>query len=130
MRDATDLPIQASSMWGQMPAARARTARGRQLQDVRAAARTQCQDRRRRVLAHEWARERLCALFGYRDAAQWNGYVPPRSLPADDRGAQLARPNEEPLRLALVQLIKDVHHFEETGELPQEPADAEQLTIS
>jgi hypothetical protein len=111
-----ETPVQAGSLWGSTPPAKGPW--GRELQRIRAEAQQQAQQRRARVLAHDWARARLCELFGYKAAEQWNGYVPPRADPAPDRGAQLARPNTAPQRAALVQLLRDVAHFDTTGEMP------------
>lgn len=57
--------------------------------------------RRDRVLAHDWARRRLCHIFSYARPEQWNGYVPP----ARDEHGQL---NKSPYRRALIELLADV----------------------
>lgn len=118
-----DIPQLASTAWGKTPVAK--TARGRELARVQAEARRQCQARRERVLKHEWAQKRLCKIFGYKQATQWNGYIPPRADPLPDTGHQVAKPNTSPFRAALNQLLKDVKHFEETGELPAYATEAE-----
>ncbi len=113
-----DIPQRASTAWGKTAAVGARTARGRELIAILAESRRQAAARRDRVLRHDWATKRLCVIFGYKQATQWSGYVPPRSDPADDHGPQLSRPNTSPHRAALVQLLRDIKQFEDTGELP------------
>lgn len=112
-----DIPQLASTAWGKTPAV-AKSARGRELLRIQAEAKRQCVARRERVLKHHWAAKRLCAVFGYKSATQWNGYVPPRADPLPDTGHQVAKPNTSEHRTALMQLLKDVQRFEETGELP------------
>jgi hypothetical protein len=123
----TTVPPRASSVWGATPTARG--TRGQQLREIRAAARQQAEQRRARVLAHEWACIRLCEIFGYTAATQWNGYVPPKADPLPDRGPQVALPNPSPHRGALVQLLRDVAHFDATGEMPV-TLEAVQLAIT
>lgn len=125
-------PARASSVWLGMPCINGPKGaeRLRELVPMLHAAQAQREERRARVLAHPWARARLCHIFGYKKAGNWNGYVPPRSDPAEDKGNQLARPNTSPQRAALVQLLRDVQHFEETGELPAAAVmDTEQLAL-
>lgn len=112
-----DVPQLASTAWGKTPAV-ARTARGRQVQALQAEARQKCHTRRERLLKHEWAQKRLCAIFGYKNAAQWNGYLPPATDPLPATGAQIAKPNTSPHRASLVRLLNDIVHFEKTGQLP------------
>jgi len=112
-----DIPQRASTAWGKTPGL-ARTARGRELIAILAESGRQCAARREHLFKHEWAKKRLCEIFGYKSPTQWNGYMPPRSDPADDRGPQLARPNTSPHRAALNQLLHEVRTFEETGVLP------------
>jgi hypothetical protein len=95
-----------------------KTARGRELQRVRDEAHMQAQSRWARVAKHEWAKKRVCQVLGLARWDQWNGYVPPARDPAEDRGAQLSRPNTAPQRRQVIDLLKDVQHFESTGELP------------
>lgn len=124
---ATTAPPQASSIWGVLPGVT--SPRKRQLAALQAEARQQAAQRRERVLKHEWACARLCRIFGYKAAQQWNGYLPPARDPAEDRGAQLSRANTSPQRKALVQLFHDVAHFDATGELPKEVLEATQLDL-
>lgn len=121
----TTVPPRASSMWDATPGVTG--ARKRQLAALQAEAKQQAKQRRDRVLKHEWAKDRLRKIFGYKAAEQWNGYVPPRSDPADNGGSQLARPNTSLHRAALVQLLRDVAHFDATGEMPGEVLEATQL---
>lgn len=123
----TTVPPRASSIWDATPAAT--QARREQRRLIREQAAQQAAQRRARVLAHEWARARLCKLFGYTDATQWNGYVPPKADPLPDRGAQVAKPNDSPYRKALVQLIRDVAEFDRTGQMPAEVLEAVELPI-
>lgn len=118
----TTIPPRASSLWDATPFARG--ARKLDLQQRQRDARQQAQQRRERVLKHEWASKRLCTLFGYKSATQWNGYVPPAADPAENGGAQLARRNTAPHRAALVQLLRDVAHFDATGQMPGEVLEA------
>lgn len=113
-----DTPQQASTAWGNTPVARPRTARGRELLAIQAEARTRAASRRERVFKHEWAKKRLCEIFGYKNATQWNGYVPPAADPLPATGPQVAKMNTSPHRSRLVQLMRDVDHFDQTGELP------------
>lgn len=121
-------PAPASSLWRRTVVARG--SRGRELLEIQREAHTAAEKRRDRVLACPWAHRRLCDILDLRAATQWNGFMPPRALPADDRGDQRAKPNDSPIRKALLQLLRDVEHFEQTGELPQEPAEVEQLAIT
>jgi hypothetical protein len=121
------VPPRASSVWDATPLGRTR---GQQAREIVAEARQQAQQRRARVLAHEWARARLCTIFGYKDAAQWNGFVPPKADPLPDRGPQVARPNTAPHRSALVQLLRDVAEFDRTGQMPGATLDAVQLPLA
>lgn len=125
-------PAKASSVWREMPFIKGHKGPGRlrELTIILAASAEQARVRRARVLAHEWARRRLCLIFGYKDANHWNGYVPGKTLPPDI-GSDELRPNTSPHRAALVQLIRDVDHFERTGELPASAiTDTEQLTLA
>jgi hypothetical protein len=122
------VPPRASSVWDATPPARG--TRGQQLREIRAAAKQQADQRRARVLAHPWACERLCKIFGYKDATQWNGYVPPKADPLPDRGPQVALPNTAPHRAALVQLLRDVAEFDRTGQMPGATLDAVQLPLA
>lgn len=122
-----DTPQLASTAWGKTPVV-AKTARGRELIRVQAEAKRQAVARRERVLKHDWAQKRLRQIFGYKSATQWNGYVPPRADPLPDSGHQVAKPNTSPFRAALMQLMREVEHFDQTGELPEyaiESADSE-----
>lgn len=97
----------------------ARTARGRELQRHQDAARTKTQERFERVAKHEWARKRVCQILKNPRWDQWNGYIPPSRDPAQNQAPQLSRPNTASERAQLVQLLNDVKHFEDTGELPE-----------
>lgn len=119
-------PPRASSLWDATPAATG--ARKLQLAQIQAESRQQAKQRRERIMKHEWAKERLRKIFGYKAAEQWNGYVPPARDPAENGGAQLSRANTSPHRAALVQLMRDVDHFDATGEMPGEVLEATQLT--
>jgi hypothetical protein len=81
------------------------------------------QDRRARVLRHPDLAARLCAPpLGYQRAEQWNGFVPPKYLPADLNG--VTRINTSPRRAALVEIsaeamrrpVKPVSREGEQGE--------------
>lgn len=109
-------PTRASSSWGSTPPAKG--SRRFDLQRIQREARETAQQRRERVLKHEWAAKRLCKIFGYASATQWNGYVPPKADPLPDKGPQVAKPNTSPFRAALMQLLRDVEHFDQTGEMP------------
>lgn len=123
----TTVPPRASSIWDALPAAT--QARREQRRVVLQEAAQQAAQRRSRVLVHEWACKRLCAIFGYERADQWNGYVPPRADPLPDRGPQVATPNDSPFRKALVQLLRDVAEFDATGRMPTEVLEAVELPI-
>lgn len=97
----------------------AKTARGRELQRVQDDARRQVQTRLARVAKHEWARKRVCQILKNPRFDQWNGYLPPARDPAANQAPQLSKPNTAHERTALFQLLRDVQHFEETGELPE-----------
>lgn len=97
----------------------ARTARGRELQRAQDDARRQVQSRLARVAKHEWAKRRICQVLKLARFDQWNGYIPPARDPAQNQAPQLSRPNTAPERKQLIELLKDVAHFEQTGELPE-----------
>lgn len=124
----TTVPPRASSIWDATPLGRGTL--GRETREIVIAARQQADQRRTRVLAHEWARARLCKIFGYKDATQWNGYVPPKADPLPDRGLQVARPNTTPHRTALVQLLRDVAEFDRTGQMPGDTLEAVQQHLA
>ncbi|WP_030437378.1 hypothetical protein [Actinoplanes subtropicus] len=111
------VPPRASSLWAVMPAATA--ARKAELARLQADARKQAQHRRERVLKHEWAKQRLRKIFGYKAAEQWNGYMPPARDPARNGGDQSSPPNTSEHRKALMQLLRDVDEFDRTGQLPE-----------
>lgn len=123
----TSVPPRASSVWAVMPAAT--EVRRRERQRIQEEARQQCQQRRERVLAHEWACKRLCQIFSYKQATQWNGYVPPKWDPLPDRLSEPRKLNTSPHRKALVQLLHDVDEFDRTGRMPGETLDAVQVAI-
>lgn len=125
-------PVKASSVWREMPFIKGSKGPGRlrELTQILSASADQARERRTRVLAHDWARRRLCLIFGYSDANHWNGYVPGKTLPPDVRSDEL-RPNPSPHRAALVQLLRDVHEYEQTGQLPEGAiTETEQLTLA
>lgn len=121
------VPPRASSLWDATPGVTG--ARKRELTTRQAEAKQQAKQRRERVLKHEWACARLCRMFGYASATQWSGYVPPKADPMPDRGPQVARPNSSPQRAALIQLLRDVAHYDATGEMPREVLEATQLSL-
>lgn len=96
----------------------ARTARGRELQRAQDAARLQAQARYARVVKHEWAKKRVCQVLKLVRIDQWNGYIMPARDPAENKAPFHAKPSTAPERTQLIQLLRDVQHFEETGELP------------
>jgi hypothetical protein len=79
--------------------------------------------RRERVLAHEWARKRICRILGHTDAAKWNGYIPPATRASD------GKVDDNPIRDALIQLLHEVEDAERppihVGDIT--PVDTEQL---
>lgn len=111
---------------------RARGPRSAAMERVQLEVRRKCQERRARVLAHDWARKRLCEIFGYDEpgrppgdgARKWNGYVPPAFNPLTKENRAL--PNTSPYRAKLLDLLRDVDHFEKTGELPDSAKRAEE----
>lgn len=106
---ATDSP-RASSVWPEMPFMRGPTGAQRlrewlpKSREIRAATAT----RRERVLAHDWARTRLCQILLISDAQRWNGYVPPSR---DEHG----RPVRSELRRALIELLREVGAADQGG---------------
>lgn len=70
--------------------------------------RRRCTERRTRVLSHDWAAARLCRIFRYTQAGNWNGYVPP----ARDEHDRL---NTSPQRRELIELLHDIERFENEG---------------
>jgi hypothetical protein len=87
------------------------TARGRERQDIliREAQKTALQ--RDRVAKHEWAKQRVCSILRLARFDQWSGYIPP-ALDADGRA------NRTTERRLLIDLGRELGHFEQTGELP------------
>lgn len=101
--------VKASSVWPEMPFMRgpAGAQRLRQWLPAQQQIRAKTAARRERVLAHEWARKRLSRILGVAlvDVVKWNGFVPP----ATD---QTGRPDHNPLRDDLMQLLHDVEAAE------------------
>ncbi len=105
-------PMRAVSVWPEMPFMRGPQGAERLRQWIRMQreVKDQCAARRRRVLAHDWARERLRLIFHLADAEQWNGYVPPVRDEHD-------RLNTSSHRRELMALLHDVERFEQEGGL-------------
>lgn len=101
-------PPRASSVWPEMPFMRGPVGaqRLRDLIPALRSARQQVEKNKARVLAHDWARKRLCVILNLSDAKQWNGYVPP----ARDHLGVLAH---NPVREALMELFKEVRAAED-----------------
>lgn len=99
---AADSP-RASSVWPEMPFMRGPKGaeRLRQWLPKSREIRANTAARRERVLAHDWARERLCHILYISDARKWNGYVPPSR---DEHG----RPFRSEQRRALIELLREV----------------------
>lgn len=97
-----------ASVWTELPFMRGPQGADRLRQWGRAQSeiKRQCAARRERVLAYDWARRRLCAIFGYTRAENWNGYVPP----ARDSEDLI---NTSPGRRQLMDLLRDVALFEQ-----------------
>jgi len=104
-------PKQASSVWMEMPFMRGPEGARRLSEWARAHAviRRQCSERRARVLLHDWAAVRLCRIFGYSQAGNWNGFVPPARDSSDDRV------NTSSQRRELMELLHDIERFENKG---------------
>ncbi|MFC6090729.1 hypothetical protein [Saccharothrix lopnurensis] len=66
-------------------------------------------DRRRAVLAYPDLARRLRLLLDLPDAKRWTGYMPPA---VDQNG----RPNDSPIRAALVKLVHEAYTREHAGE--------------
>jgi len=67
--------------------------------------------RRAQVLRHDWARKRLCEIFGYRRADQWTVYLPPRFNPQADNGSVTF--NSADARVALIALLDEINQYDE-----------------
>lgn len=112
----TDAPMQAfAALKAAKPPA---TPRGRERQAILIDHANNAQTRYAHVGAHEWARRRLCSILQLPRYDQWNGYLPPRLQPEPDRAGEKVKPNNAPGRVLLVELLQDVHRFEQSGELP------------
>ncbi|WP_344144363.1 hypothetical protein, partial [Polymorphospora rubra] len=98
----------ASSVWTEMPFMRGPIGaeRLRAWLPTQRTNRTRATNRRERVLAHDWARTRLCQILQLTDARKWNGYVPPG---VDEHG----RPVRDERRHALIELLRDVQAADE-----------------
>lgn len=112
---ASNISPRASSIWPQMPFMRGPAAaqRLREWLPQYRERRAEIAARRERVLAHEWARKRLCTILGLSDARNWNGYVP-EARDADGR----LNPYES--RRALIELLREVAAADSDGEGPVE----------
>lgn len=109
-------PRKASNLWPLVPFMRGPKAaqRLRDLAPQLAQAHALSEARRARVLRHEWARKRLCAICGYERAEQWTGYVPPTK----NADGVL---NTSPVRRALVELLYEIREYEKK----ESPAEGE-----
>lgn len=110
-------PASFASVWPQMPFMRGPRSADRLhvLVGTLRSSRNVAQVRRERVLHYEWARKRLCSIFGYKKAEQWNGFVPPR---LDGEG----RLNTSEFRRALIDLLREVDEHDQKLQVEGEGA--------
>lgn len=104
------------------------TPRGRERQEILEEEARRTGARRVHILKHEWARTRLCSILGLQRPDQWNGFMPPKTQPADDKTGMSA-PNNSAQRKLLLSLSWDVDHFEKTGKLPAYAAEGKPAPV-
>lgn len=107
--------LRASSVWPEMPFMRGPQAAERlhELLPVLRDNRRRALQRRDRVLAHDWARRRLCIILQTTDAKKWNGFLP---LAENNLGD--LRKSE--IRHSLIELLRDVAAADKAAEVLEE----------
>lgn len=97
MADRDDAPRRLNGVWTEMPFLRGRQGAERLVEGraLTGEAHDLAVRRRTAVLAHPWARRKLCLIMGYQNAEQWTGYIPPRAQ-AQGHVRRGTRPHEKP----------------------------------